>query len=146
MADEYKNIHLSAMTCWMLEVRICQQYPRDGEVMVTGHLAHRGIHVTLAKLQASIHHVDPQGVGRRSLHTIKRKMYEVPYSNYVWHLDSHHKLIRWRIVIHAAIDGYSRKLMYASCANNNRANTVLQYYSNAVAKFGLPERVRSERM
>ena len=30
--------------------------------MITGQLSHRGIYVTRAKLQASIHRVDPQGV------------------------------------------------------------------------------------
>ena len=91
--------------------RICREFPHDGEVMISGHLVHRGIHVTRAKLRASIHHVDPQGVASRSMHTIKRRMYHVPFANYVWHLDSHHKLIRWRIVTHAAIDGYSRKIL-----------------------------------
>jgi len=112
-----------------VEVRkISQMYPHDGEVMITGHLAHRGIHVTRARLQASVHRVDPQGVAIRSMHTVKRRVYCVPYSNYVWHFDSHHKLIRWRIVIHGAIDGYSRKIIYASCANNNKADTVLHYF------------------
>jgi hypothetical protein len=26
----------------------------------------------------------------------------------MWHLDGHHKLIRWGIVIHGFVDGYSR--------------------------------------
>ena len=125
--------------------RICREFPHDGEVMISGHLVHRGIHVTRAKLRASIHRVDPQGVASRSMHTIKRRMYHVLFANYVWHLDSHHKLIRWCIVTHAAIDGYSRKILYATCSNNNRADTVLQYYSDAVAKFGLPDRVRSDK-
>ena len=35
-----------------------------------------------------------------------------------------HKLIRWRIVTHGAIDGYSRVIVYLQCATNNRATTV----------------------
>ena len=88
-----------------------------------------------------IHRVDPQGVASMSMHTVKCRVYHVPFSNYVWHSDSHHKLIRWRIVTHVAI------LFYASCSNNNnnRADTVVQYYADAVTKFGLPDRVRSDK-
>ena len=31
----------------------------------------------------------------------------MPHANYVWHIDSNHKLILWRMVIHGAIDGFS---------------------------------------
>jgi hypothetical protein len=34
-------------------------HPNDGEVMMAGHLKSRGTFVTRAKLQASIHRVDP---------------------------------------------------------------------------------------
>ena len=74
--------------------KIIQMYPHDGEVIIAGHLAYKGIHVTRARLRASIHRVDPQGVTARSIDTVKSRVYHVPFSNYLWHLDSYHKLIR----------------------------------------------------
>ena len=35
-------------------------------------------------------------------------------------------------------------IMYLSCSNNNRVNTVLSYFSKAVQKHGLPTHVRSD--
>lgn len=112
---------------------------------MSGHIARLGIHIPRARLRASIHRVDPQGVAARGNFVIHRRVYSVPYANYVWHLDSHHKLIRWRMVIHGAIDGYSRKILYLKCANNNQAATVVSFFSHAVSDFGLPDKVRSDK-
>ena len=87
--------------------RIKVSHPNDGEVLMGGHLTRIGIWITRARLRASIHRVDSLGVAIRSCCVINRRVYSVPHSNYVWHIDSHHKLIRWRMVIHGAIDGYS---------------------------------------
>src|ERR1700735_1210864 len=38
--------------------------------------------------------------------TIKQGKYLVQRPNSLWHLDGHHKLIMWGIVIHGIIDGY----------------------------------------
>ena len=59
--------------------------------------------------------------------------------------DGHHKLIRWRFVTHAGIDGFSRLIIYLRCSTNNRASTVLSLFEQGVAKFGLPSRVRSDQ-
>ena len=56
-----------------------------------------------------------------------------------------HKLIQWKLVIHGAIDGYSRLIMYLRVANNNRADTALAAFRLGVEQYGLPSRVRTDR-
>ena len=45
---------------------IKRSHPNDGEVMVAGHLSRLGVHVTRARMRASIHRIDPLGVAERS--------------------------------------------------------------------------------
>ena len=60
-------------------------------------------------------------------------------------IDGYHKLIRWRLVVHGGIDGYSRIPVYLKVASNNKAETVFDAFCAAVTKFGLPSRVRADR-
>lgn len=59
-------------------------------------------------------------------------------------MDGLHCLVRWRIVIHGCIDGYSRRVVYIRASTNNRANTVLQLFLQAISECGWPSRVRSD--
>ena len=53
------------------------------------------------------------------------------------HIDGNPKLIQpYRLVIHGAIDGFSRLIVYLKVSTNNRAETV--------AKYNLPSRVSSD--
>ena len=139
----YSNISDAVLNSVVQRVKV--DHPHDGEVMMARHLTRIGVRVPRVRLRASIHRVDPVGVAARSRCVISRRVYSAPHPNYVWHIDSNHKLIRWRMVIHGAIDGYSRKVLYLKCANNNKATTVISYFSDAVSVFGLPDKVRSDK-
>ena len=54
-------------------------------------------------------------------------------------------IFSWRFVIHGGIDGYSRRIIYLHCSNNNRAGTVLQLFLASVREFGLPTRIRADK-
>ena len=140
--DRYTDISDQDLdrTIAMLKV----EHPQDGEVMMIGHLYRQQIRIPRARLRASIHTVDHEGTESRRLRAIRRRIYHVDHSNTVWHLDGNHKLIRWRFVIHGAVDGYSRKLVFLKCATNNRAATVVEQFSKAVTENGLPDRVRTD--
>ena len=119
-------------------------HPAAGEVMTAGHLKSRGIVVQRARLRASLRRIDEAGIRDRRLHTIRRRRYENPSPNYLWHIDGTHKLIRWKFVVHAAIDGFCRLITYCHCSDNNRANTVYALFREATGKFGVPLRVRTD--
>ena len=42
-------------------------------------------------------------------------------------------------------DGYSRRIIYLKACDNNRADTVLQFFTECVERLGLPSRVRGDR-
>ena len=119
-------------------------HPHDGEVLVQGHLRSINVQVPRQALRNSIHRVDSSGVAMCSTSTIRRRIYSVPYPNFVWHLDGHHKLIRWRFVVHGAIDGFSRMITFLHCSDNNRAETVFSHFVTAIEQYGLPHHVRTD--
>lgn len=112
--------------------------------MMDGHLKSKSIFVQRDKLRKSIHRVDHDGVEARKTITIKRRKYSVPCPNYIWHIDGTHKLIRWKMVIHAAIDGYSRLIVYCKCNTYNKSSTVFKLYHCSVVSHRLPIKVRSD--
>lgn len=77
-------------------------------------------------LNDSVKRVDGARMWSRRTTTIQWWVYTVPFTNYIWHIDGNNKLIRWKLVKHCAMDGYSRMLMFFQCYNNNRAETVFR--------------------
>ena len=49
------------------------------------------------------------------------------------------------MVTHAAIDGYSRLVVFMKCSNNNKSTTVYANFLKAVELYGFPSRVRSDQ-
>ena len=79
---------------------------------------------------------------RKVLH---RRQYYVPHPNSLWHVDGYHKLIRWKVVIHGGIDGYSRVVTYLQASTNNSAETAFNAFMEGVRSYNLPSRVRTDK-
>lgn len=140
--NDYTAISSSHLDEVLREIK--KEFPNDGEVITKSHLLRLGIKVTRQELRYSIHRVDHENTVSRQSKVVKRRVYSVGYPNALWHIDSHHKLIKWRFVTHAAIDGFSRTITYINCSNNNKSETVLEYFTAGVEKYGLPQRIRTD--
>ena len=119
--------------------------PNNGIVMVWGQLKSLNIFVPRRRVRESLLRVCQIAVQNRSSYTVSRRVYHVPSSNALWHIDGLHCLVRWRIVVHGCIDGYSRKVIYLHASDNNRANTVLKLFLDSTTEHGWPSRVRSDK-
>ena len=118
--------------------------PNCGKVMIQGSLIHRGIKIPRDMLRAAIHRVDHENTVQRQTSVINRRVYCAPHPNAVCHLDDNHKMICWRLVTHAGIDGFSHCITYVKCSNSNCANMVPEAFLEETAMFGLPVHVRSD--
>jgi hypothetical protein len=88
--------------------------------------------------------VDPTNVRLRWAVVVSRRTYSVPGSNSLWHLDGHHSLVNWDFVIHGAIDGFSRLIVYLRCSTNNKSNPVKNLFLSATEKYHWPSKVRTD--
>ncbi|KAG8912103.1 hypothetical protein FRC01_005288 [Tulasnella sp. 417] len=85
--------------------------PQSGYRYAQAFMRRRKIRIQRRRILASLSRVDQLAYLLRSEEHIKRRRYRVPRSNALWHMDGHHKLIRWGFVIHGFIDGYCRTTM-----------------------------------
>lgn len=90
------------------------KYPESGIRYLRGFLRTHNIRIQRHRAMASLARVDGLGqVLRRRRKKIQRRQYKVSRPNALWHMDGHHKLIHWGIVIHGVVDGYSRTVKEA---------------------------------
>jgi len=123
--------------------RIRIHFPRAGVKFVSGSLSSWGFRISLERIRLSLLRVDP--IHRIfEAQRIQRRKYSVAGPNSLWHHDGQHGLIRWKIVIHGIIDGYSRFVVGLRASNNNCSSTVLQLFLEAASKYGVPSRVRGD--
>lgn len=116
-----------------------------GRSLVLGHLKSMGIKVQQRRVNKSLIRVDPESSRGRWAALIKRRKYKVPAPNSLWHVDGYHALITWGFVIHGAIDGFSRYIVFLHCSTNNRKETVLKLFDEATVKNGTPSRIRTDK-
>lgn len=138
----YTDISPSELDDVLKDIKL--NHPDIGEVILRGHLLHMGIKVTRSQLRASIHRIDHSNTVARQSRVINRRVYCVPHPNSVWHIDGNHKMIRWRLVVHAGVDGFTRLIVFIKCSNNNCSSTVLDAFQEGERTFGTPDSVRSD--
>ena len=125
--------------------QIQQEYPNCGQQLIQGFLRDKGVHVQRHRLRDSVRRTDNLRRYVRWHDVISRRTYSVKRSNSLWHIDGHHSLVRWRMVIHGAIDGYSRMVVYLFCSTNNKSITVYNLFIKAIEEYGVPSRIRSDK-
>ncbi|XP_053380857.1 uncharacterized protein LOC123533407 isoform X2 [Mercenaria mercenaria] len=133
-----------------LEVQqLSASFPNVGYRTIQSLLLSKGLKIQEHKVRHALRECDPCGVlfCRVFLTSsrIQRRTYSVSGPQALWHIDGNHKLIRWRLVIHGGVDGFSRFPVFLKVSNNNSAQTVLCAFLEAVNKFGKPARVRSDK-
>lgn len=84
------------------------RHTESGFKYVKGYLTSRGLRIQKNRVLASMRRLDALGNALRERRSIRRRKYTTKRPNCLWHCDGHHKLIRWKIVIHGFIDGYCR--------------------------------------
>lgn len=143
---EDPNIVVNEETLDALMLQFIDSNPYKGERLAIGYMRSRGVRNSRQQIRNSLHRVNPEGVEIRKLKPVaQRRVYNVEGPNHLWHVDGHHKLIKYGLVTMGCIDGYSRLVIYLTCVTNNRKDTALMLFEAAVQQWGLPSRVRGDR-
>ena len=75
--------------------RLTHGNPSVGQRSVQGMLQAEGLTIQRERVAESLIRVDAASVAMRWCQAIKRRTYQVPGPNSLWHIDGNHKLIRY---------------------------------------------------
>lgn len=105
------------------------------------------LNVTQEITRLLLSELDPVGVERRRGRRIARRVYTCPGPNYLVHIDGYDKLKTFGIAVHAAIDGFSRKLLWLQAGpSNNNPRFIANFFLSYVKRIeGVPKIVRADR-
>ena len=141
-----------------------EAHPSTGICYLCGYLSQQGMRVQRERITASLRRID--NVANVILRTkvIKRREYKSSRPNALWHVDGHHKLGLWGIVIHGFTDGCDRvvchqfniiiitieaiihfQIIGIHASSSNTAQTLLELFLNIIKEFGCPYRVWGDR-
>ena len=98
ISSQYANLSKGDLDT--IVVGILQQFPKSGYKRIIGYLWARGYRVQERCGRELMRRVDPEGVIERSilLNIIRRRRYSVPCPMALWHMDGHHKFVRYIIL------------------------------------------------
>lgn len=80
----------------------------SGLQYVTGFPRKHGLRVQKRLVISSLKPIDGLGIVLRNRKVTIGKKYSIKRPHALWHLDGHHKMIRWGVVIHGFADGFDR--------------------------------------
>lgn len=124
--NKYSDIDDGCLKDVMKDIQV--GHPHCGVVMMMGHLRSRGLFIQQHRVRSVLRSLNPASSVLRWGLVAKRRSYFVPFPNSLWHIDGHHALIRWKMVTHGGIDGYSRFIVFLRCSNNNKSETVFSLF------------------
>ena len=79
--------------------------PSSGLRSLEGILRSQGIRIQRQRVRESLMRVDLRMHPRFGM-LVRHRKYAVPFPKSLWHIDGHHKLIRWRIVTHGCLKAF----------------------------------------
>jgi len=118
-------------------------YPNLGESYARGVLLNKRIKIKRERLRQILKRLKQSQP--LTMSAIRRRQYQTRTANSMWHLDSTHKLIHWRLITSGCVDGFSRKVIWLKCSDNNRADTTYNYFLTAIEEHQCPFQVRGDK-
>jgi len=129
-----------------LVFKFIRDSPGRGVELTRGFLRSNNVIVTREHVRNVVRTLDPEGTEMRKRKTIRRRVYQSNGIHHVWHMDGWHKLIKYGLVIHAAVDGGSRYVVFSHCSSNNHAVTVLRWFLGGCEELEvIPGSIRSDK-
>ncbi|KAK0151963.1 hypothetical protein N1851_006662 [Merluccius polli] len=105
-----------------------------------------GLIVSQSTVRCVMKILDPEGVQMRLRQHLRRRQYQNPGPNFLWHVDGYDKLKPYGICINGAVDGFSRMVIWLHAYSTNSNPRVIAGYfiDEAENRGGTHSRIRTD--
>ena len=110
-------------------------------------LVNHGLVVSCEIVRLALSVLDAEGVAARRQRSLRRRTYMNKGPNFAIHIDGWDKLKPFGISVHAAIDGFSRRILWLrACDSNKKPHYIAQFYMDYIKEVnGVPMIIYADR-